>query len=103
MANPAIDLAAVCLELRLARSARTDSAAKLRHLHTASCQPRKQVFQLRQLNLHLSFSCSGMTRKNIENELRAVDHSNVEFALQVALLRRSQFVVEDHQVGINRC
>ncbi len=57
------DLAAIRLQLGFAWSASTDTAAKLAHRLTPAGQPRKLVFQLRQLHLQLSFRVSGRARQ----------------------------------------
>ncbi len=57
--------------------------------------------KLGQLDLNLAFPCSRALREDIENELRAVDHLDVQaedFA-EVAALRGREIVVEDHDVG----
>ena len=43
--------AAVCFQLRFARSARADAAAQLRHRLAPSGKPRQHVLKLRQLHL----------------------------------------------------
>ncbi len=82
-----VDLPAIGLELRFTRTARADAAAQLRHLNAPSGQPRQHVFQLRQLHLQLAFTGLGMAGKNVEDELRAVNHALVQDAFDVALLR----------------
>jgi hypothetical protein len=43
---------------------------------------------LRQFHLQLTFTRAGMLRKNVEDELRAIDDAGVNDAFDVALLRR---------------
>ena len=102
MTNTPVDFAAVRLQLGFTGATSADAAAELRHLHTASRQARQQVLQLRQFHLQLAFAGARVAGKDIENELGAVDHSHVERALQVTLLRRRQLVIEDDQVGRTR-
>ena len=84
--DAAVDLAAIGFELRFAGTTRSDAAAELRHLDAASRKPRQQVLQLRQFDLELAFAGAGVARKDVEDELRAIDHPHIERALQVALL-----------------
>ena len=55
---------------------------------------------MRQLHLPLAFTRPGASREDIENQLRAIDHLALEPFLELAQLRRVQFVVEDHDVDI---
>src|SRR5271166_4298823 len=96
------NLAAIGLQLRLARATGPDAAAELGHLDAATCEPGQQVLQLRQLDLELTFAGAGVARKNVEDELRAVDNPYVEVALQVTLLRGRELVVEDDHIGRTR-
>ncbi len=57
---------------------------------------------MRQLHLELSFTGARMTGKDVEDELGAIDHPQVEHALQVTLLRWRQLVIEDDQIGRTR-
>ena len=102
MADAAVDFAAVGFKLSFARSASSDSAAQLRHLRASSGQPGKHVLQLRQFDLKLAFAGSRVAGEDVEDQLRAVDDAHIEFALQVALLRGREFVVEDRQLGASR-
>ncbi len=43
-----------------------------------------------------------MPGKNVEDELRAVDHPPVDDLFDVALLRSGQVVIEEKQIGIHR-
>ena len=61
-------------------------------------ETRKEVIQLRQLNLQLAFAASSAPRKNVENELGAIDHLQVEGFFEVAKLGWREVVVEDYEV-----
>jgi len=98
VADAAIDASAIGFELGLARSAGADTTAKLRHFYAAPSQSWKHVFELRQFHLQLSFTSACVAGKDVEDELGPVDDANVKLALQVALLRRSEFMIENHQV-----
>ena len=63
---------------------------------------RQHIFQLRQFHLQLAFAGFRMPRKNVEDELRAVNHPLVQDALDIALLGRREIVVKQNQVGIGR-
>src|SRR3954471_1769958 len=63
------------------------------------CQSGQQVLQLRQLNLQLSFVAVRALSKDVENELAAIDDSHVERRFEIALLRRGQVFIKDHQIG----
>jgi hypothetical protein len=65
-------------------------------------QPRKHVFELRQLHLQLAFTSAGVAREDIENELRAIDDAGVDHALYIPLLRRREVVIEQNHVRGNR-
>ena len=102
MPDAAENLSPVGLQLRFARSASADPAAELRHFHAASRQPRKHVFELGQFHLQLTFTSAGVPRKDIENQLRAIDDARVDHALDVALLRRREIVIEQNHIRGNR-
>ncbi len=81
------NLPAVGFQLSFTRAAGADAAAELRHLDATPGQARQHVFQLRQLDLQLAFAGAGVPGKNIEDELRAVDHAALDDLFNVALLR----------------
>ena len=65
-------------------------------------QPRRQVLQLRQLDLQLALVAARALREDLEDQLVRSTTRHVEVALEVALLRRRQRLVEDDDVGA-RC
>ena len=73
--DAALNPAAVGFELRFAGAAGADAAAQLRHGFASPGQPRQHVLELRQLHLQLAFAGAGVARKNVEDELRAVEHA----------------------------
>ena len=95
-----IDLAAIGLELGLARAASSDAAAKLRHSASASGEAGQLVFELREFYLELAFAGLGMAREDIENELRTVDDVAGKPGFDVAELRRREIVVEQDKRGV---
>lgn len=60
------------------------------------------MLQLGQLDLQLAFVALGAQREDIQDQCHAIDHAQVEFALEVALLRRRQRLVEQDDVGQQR-
>ncbi len=87
------------------RAASAAFAAEAGHLRAASGQPRQQIIQLRQFHLQLAFTAARVTRENIENELRAIDHAALGDFFDVALLHRGKIAVENDQrrvVGVRR-
>jgi len=63
-------------------------------------QSREYVFQLRQFHLQTPFGRAGATGEYIEDQLGAVDDLDVNGGFEVALLRGSEFVVDNQDVGL---
>jgi hypothetical protein len=61
-------------------------------------QARQQVLQLSQLDLQFAGEAARPLGEDVENELAAVDHLDAQGALEVALLRRRQAVVENRDL-----
>ena len=57
------------------------------------------MFELGQLDLQLAFGALRALRKNVEDQACAIDDAAVERALQIALLRAGERVVEDDEVS----
>ncbi len=102
MIDAPLNLAAVGFELRFTGSAGADAAAELRHGFAPAREPRQHVFELCQLHLQLAFAGARMARKNVEDQLRAVQHAAWQSGLKVAQLRRREVVIEQHQVRFGR-
>jgi len=66
------DAPAVHLEFRLARAARTNTAAQTRERVARSDKVCRSVAQLRELDLQLTFTRPRMTRKYVKDEDRAI-------------------------------
>ena len=91
----------VHLELRLAGSARAHPAAALaRQVGPLPGEPRQEILELRQLDLQLALEAPGTLREDVEDERAAIDDLAAERLLEVALLRRGERIVEDHDVGV---
>ena len=69
---------------------------------TLARQPRQHVFKLRQFYLQTTFRGSCTAGKDIQNQLRAVNHANASRRFQIALLRGRQFVVNNDDPGFSR-
>ena len=102
MAYAAVNFPPVGFELSFAGSAGANTAAQLRHLDAAPSQARQHIVKLRQLHLQLAFTGASVFGKNVEDELSAIDHANVDHPLDVALLRGGEIVVEEQKIGGNR-
>jgi hypothetical protein len=92
-----VDLAAIGLELRLARATGSYAATKLRHGATASRQARELVFQLCQFYLELTFTGFSMAGEDVKDELRSVNDVAGQPRLYVSELRGGEVVVEEYK------
>ena len=96
--NAVTDAPTVGFDFLLAGSARADAAGLPGKFLCASGEPRQHVIELCEFDLKLPFPAACVPRKNVEDELRAIDHAAIGAALQVAQLRRSQVAIENHQL-----
>src|ERR1700733_10936014 len=60
-------------------------------------EPRLQVTELRDFDLQLALERMRPLRENVENQLAAIDHTNLEFVLEIACLRGAERVVENRE------
>lgn len=97
MVDAQVDLATIRLELRLTRTPRSNAAAKLRHRSTASRQTRQLVLQLRKLHLKLAFASPRVPSKDVQDQLRSIDHMARKPSFNVAKLRWGKVVVKQNQ------
>jgi len=95
--NPPANDAAIHLEFLFAGSPNAD-AALLTHDGTAARQSRQHVLKLGQFDLVLAFIGLRALRKNIENQLGAVNHLDAENFLQVDGLAGTQIRIEQDDV-----
>ena len=105
LVNSLADVAAVGLQLGLARAARTDrafaAACRLAHqMRPHAGQTWQDILVLRQFNLQLALTRAGALRENVQNQRRAIEHGAFGQLLKVARLRRRQLIVEQHQRGL---
>ena len=62
-------------------------------------QSRLQIAELGDLDLQFTFQRPRALRKNIKDELRAIDDAQLELTLQIARLRGAEGVIENRQSG----
>jgi hypothetical protein len=60
-------------------------------------QTRLQITELRNFYLQLAFKRMGTLREDVENQLAAIDHANLEFVFEIARLRGAKRVVENRE------
>jgi len=60
-------------------------------------EPRLKVTELRDFDLQLALERVRALRENVENELAAIDHANLELVLEIARLRGAERVVENRE------
>ena len=80
-------------------AAMTDATALTLQVAPAPHQARGEVLQPCQLNLQLALVALGACREDLEDQHGAVGHRHAEMALEVALLRRRERLVEQHGLG----
>src|SRR5207248_5301663 len=96
--HPIADQPAVGFELRFAGAAQSDAAGLPLEVSPAAHQARRQMLELGQLDLELAFGAVGALGEDVENEAHAIDHATIERALEIALLRAGERVIEDHEI-----
>ena len=57
------------------------------------------MLHLRQLDLQLALVGTGALRKNIENQPGAIDDSSIQRLFEIALLGRTQSMIDEHDLG----
>src|SRR6266404_1390886 len=65
-------------------------------------EPRQQVLELCQLDLELALEAARASREDVEDQLAAVEHLDVQLLGQVALLRRAQVLVDEDDARLRR-
>ena len=68
------DSPAVDFQLRFARAACPDPARLSRQVMPHPSETRQKILQLRELNLQSAFPAARPLRKNVENQLRSIEH-----------------------------
>src|SRR4029079_7697541 len=85
-ADTVTNLAPVHFEFGLAGSTSPDPAAQPRQILPMACQPGQSIIELSQFDLQLAFFASGSTRKDIQNETRAIHDFGFEHFLEILFL-----------------
>ena len=67
--TPAVDF-----QLRFTRAACPDPASLARQVMPHPSETRQKILQLRELDLQSAFPAARALRKNIENQLRSIEH-----------------------------
>jgi hypothetical protein len=62
-----------------------------------SSQSRREITQLRDLDLQLSFEGARALRENIEDQLASIDDAEIQLLFKVARLCGTQRIVEDRE------
>src|SRR5579863_2599741 len=86
-----------CATAGAARSSTAAFPTKTRHCCALASQPRQHVVELRKLHLQLAFAAPRVLSKNIENELRPIDHPAFSDRFNVPLLHRREIAVENDE------
>jgi hypothetical protein len=69
-----LDAPAVDFQLRFTRAACADAASLARQVMPHPSEARQKILQLRQLDLQSAFPAARALRKNIEDQLRSIEH-----------------------------
>src|SRR5436189_3942313 len=86
--NSLLDPPSIHFQLGFTRAAGSDSAGLPRQVMPHPGQARQQVLQLCQLNLQPSFTTPRPLRKNVQNELGAIEHLARKQVFEISSLRR---------------
>src|SRR5262249_48646827 len=89
--------AAVGLQLRFTRPAQSDTTFLPLQVSPAAHQARRQMLELRKLDLQLAFMTARTLRKYIQDQTDAIDDAARELLFEIALLRRRELMIEDDQ------
>lgn len=95
------DHAPVELDLRFARSAaRPDAALLAFEVAPAAHETRRKILQVGELDLQLALVALRALAEDLEYQQRPVRYRDAEMALQVALLRGGQRLIEEHRLRV---
>src|SRR5690606_2315395 len=98
--HPMADQPPVGFQLGLARSAQADPALLPLEVTPAMLEAGREMLQLRELDLELALVTARALRKDVQNETGPIDDSALQPQLEVALLRRSEVMVEDDHIRV---
>ena len=90
----------VRFELSLSRSPCADATSEAAELHSSSPEPGEPVSMLSQFDLDPALAARSVLGEDVENQRNPVYDIAFEHLLQVALLSRAQFVVENDHIDI---
>ena len=93
-----IDAALVDFQPGFSRTAGANATREPREGIITGAEPGQHVFQLRHFYLQLAFPRSGPAGEDVQNELGAVNDSQVAVIGDGAHLRGREFLVEDEQI-----
>ena len=96
--NAESDSPPVGLQLGFARSSGADARAEPRQRRADPRKSRKEILELRQLDLQLALSCPRPRREDVQDELGAIDDPSREHPLEIAQLPGCELVVEHDEV-----
>ena len=97
--NPIAHASSVCFQFCFARAAPANAACQTRECRILpDHEPGKNVFQLRQLNLNLTFVRLSTLGKNVQNQLRTIDDFQIGGLGDRAHLRRLQLAIKDDHI-----
>src|SRR5439155_16237142 len=88
----------VCLQLRLARAARADSATEPLEVLPQPAHAGQVVFELSELDLELALGGDGVLGEDVQDQLRPVDDASLKRILETTLLRGLELVVDEQHV-----
>lgn len=64
-------------------------------------QPRQEIFELGELNLQLAFVAARPLGEDVQDQLAAIDDSNLKRGFKITLLRGREIFIDDNQVGVS--
>src|SRR5439155_8354820 len=100
--DPATDVLAVDLQLRLPRASRPDAASEPAHRLAPAPEPREQVVELGQLDLRLPLLRVRVQGEDVQDQGGAVDDLDLEPRLEGAQGAGAELVIEDDELGPGR-
>ena len=92
------DQAAVHFQLLFTRTPHPDTAFDSRKVGPHLLEPGERIFKLRKFHRKACFACAGPMGKNIQNQFSPVDDFYAERFFQIARLRRTQVIIEEHDI-----
>jgi hypothetical protein len=69
-------------------------------LSVLSRKTGQEINQLREFDLQSALVCPSVLRKDVEDQLGAIENRNIKRLLEVALLRRAEFIVKNDEIRL---